>query len=669
MRHDIQFLRGFAVLAVLFYHASIFSIGGGYLGVDVFFVISGYLITTIIMRDMDKGEFSFVAFYVRRAKRLLPAAYSTLTVTTLLCYAFLTASQWDDYLEQLVGAVTFTANIVLPLQTGYFEAAAESKPLLHVWSLSLEEQYYLVTPLLLLLIKPRLRSLVFNIAFIVSLVCCVIFVTLPFTYWRIPSMDSESMAFFLLPARAWELLAGSIIAWLVMRTPSIGIKTIYKLVALIIASLVVISPYDVVHPRGDAIIVVLATAIMLVGDNNWLPRNIVTNSIAKIGDWSYSLYLVHWPLFALAYIGYIGEVPIYIRVLLVVTSIVLAYFQYEYVEQRFRYGWQENRNRTIKWLVGVSLVVIISPAPAVVMKNMNNHKEEGKFSYLHPTYMGLSKQCTQGEAIVSPRSCATSKNPRYAVWGDSYAMHLIPGLKTDSEIGKSLIQITKSACAPILDIAFIGSYFNENWAKSCIEFNSNAMRMILNSDSIQYVFISSPFDEYFREGELPFLYRDKNITGDRSLAIEQMVYTIGRIQEGGKIPVVVSPPPKVGFNVGECWERTKTGLTVLGHSECSFGRDEYEKYQSGIKGALKEIKKRTNVDVIWMDSVMCPEERCTTIIDEISIYRDGGHLTSFGSEWVMRKLKLSERLGQKQVSAENDGIRDWELNTKNERIR
>jgi peptidoglycan/LPS O-acetylase OafA/YrhL len=647
VRHDIQFLRGFAVLAVLFYHAGVFSISGGYLGVDVFFVISGYLITNIIMRDMDAGTFSFGAFYLRRAKRLLPAAYSTFVVTTLLCYAFLTTSQWDDYLEQLIGAVTFTANIVLPSQTGYFESAAEGKPLLHVWSLSLEEQYYLVTPLLLLLLKPRFRTIVFSVALIASLACCVLFVTLPFSYWRIPSMNSESMAFFLLPARAWELLAGSIIAWLMIRIPSASVHKIYKILALIIASLVVISPFDTVHPRGDAIIVVIATGAMLIGNSNWLPRNIITNLIAKIGDWSYSLYLVHWPLFALAYIGYIGDIPIYIKVLLVIASVALAYLQYEYVEQRFRYGWHENRGRTIKWLVAVSLVVIISPAPAVVINNLKNQQAGNKFDYLHPPYLGLSKNCTEGEAVVDPQSCATSGNPRYAVWGDSFAMHLVPGLKTDREISESFIQITKSACAPIMDIAFIGTYFNENWAKGCIDFNSKAMELIKSSDSIEYVFISSPFYEYFREGELPFLYQGKSIAGNRSLAIEQMIYTIGVIRESGRVPVIISPPPKAGFNIGECWERKQTGLTVLGHSECGFSKKEYEGYQSSVNGALKEIEKHTNVDVVWLDSVMCNEENCTTIIDDISIYRDAGHLTSFGSEWVMRQLKLSERLGRK----------------------
>lgn len=154
MRRDIQLLRGIAVLLVVIYHADLGVIMHGYLGVDVFFVVSGFLISSIILNDLKSGSFSFSGFYLRRAKRLLPALYCTLAFTSLLAYAFLTGQQWRDYIEQLIGAVSFSANLILPTQSGYFAGSAETKPLLHIWSLSLEEQYYFFLPLFLFVL-PR----------------------------------------------------------------------------------------------------------------------------------------------------------------------------------------------------------------------------------------------------------------------------------------------------------------------------------------------------------------------------------------------------------------------------------------------------------------------------------------------------------------------------------
>ena len=154
---DIQIIRGIAVSLVVLFHSGTIPIPAGYLGVDVFFVISGFLITSHIVRDIDRQRFSVAGFYMRRARRLLPATYCTLLVTTLAAPFLLVASTWDDYIKSLFGALTFTANVFLWLQTGYFETAAAFKPLLHLWSLSIEEQYYLFLPIFLLIAPNRWR--------------------------------------------------------------------------------------------------------------------------------------------------------------------------------------------------------------------------------------------------------------------------------------------------------------------------------------------------------------------------------------------------------------------------------------------------------------------------------------------------------------------------------
>ena len=164
MRRDIQVLRGIAVVVVVIYHGNLGVFEQGYLGVDVFFVLSGFLITTIILKQLENSQFSFSQFYLRRAKRLLPALYCTLAFTTLGSLLLLTTLQWQEYLNQLISALTFTENMLLPSQTGYFESTSEGKALLHIWSLSLEEQYYFVLPISLYFLSK-------NIAFMVCHYC------------------------------------------------------------------------------------------------------------------------------------------------------------------------------------------------------------------------------------------------------------------------------------------------------------------------------------------------------------------------------------------------------------------------------------------------------------------------------------------------------------------
>lgn len=199
-RTDIQALRGLAIALVLLHHAKLLPwLKAGYLGVDIFFVVSGYLITGIIQRALLAGTFTFSGFYFRRAKRLLPAAYVTFIATALLSTLFLTGPEMRDFTWQLLGAVTFTGNIALWMQTGYFEGAANLKPLLHVWSLAIEEQYYLLLPAALVVTPRRYwrMGVLMVVAFSVAL-CLALLPTKP------------GAVFYLLPARAWELGLGSL---------------------------------------------------------------------------------------------------------------------------------------------------------------------------------------------------------------------------------------------------------------------------------------------------------------------------------------------------------------------------------------------------------------------------------------------------------------------------
>jgi peptidoglycan/LPS O-acetylase OafA/YrhL len=249
-RSDIQILRAIAVILVALYHAKIPFLKSGFLGVDIFFVISGFLIGGIIIKETDLEEFSFRRFYLRRAWRLLPAAYVVFAIVVLISPLFLTQLEMKDLLWQAIGALTFTSNVVLWQQAGYFGGEASLKPLLHTWSLAIEEQFYIFLPLLLVSLRGKVR-----LAVIVTLTLLSFALA---TYLR----ESGSAAFYLLPTRAWELLLGVAVAIFattrgLLRTP----KLIYFGLFFLIIS---IPFFELVgfHPGPQAAFLCCATAII-----------------------------------------------------------------------------------------------------------------------------------------------------------------------------------------------------------------------------------------------------------------------------------------------------------------------------------------------------------------------------------------------------------------------
>jgi peptidoglycan/LPS O-acetylase OafA/YrhL len=237
-------------LLVLAHHARVPLIHGGYLGVDLFFVLSGFLITTLVAKEIKAGSFSFSGFYWRRAWRLLPAAYATLALCVAIAPFLVTNREMREFVAQVWGAVTFTANFVLWQQTGYFERAAELKPLLHVWSLSIEEQYYFVLPALLFFLRPSKWLAAAVLMTVCSFVLCI-FVT----------YESPAAAFYWLPTRAWEMGLGSVAAVLAPRLHGLSFrgKQHVGLLGLLAIAGIALFPLSKVHPGVDALIACVAT--------------------------------------------------------------------------------------------------------------------------------------------------------------------------------------------------------------------------------------------------------------------------------------------------------------------------------------------------------------------------------------------------------------------------
>jgi len=617
-RFDIQFMRGVAVLAVVVFHAFPAAFPHGFLGVDVFFVVSGFLITGIILKGVGQPDF-FGTFYKRRALRLLPASLVTLAVTTALAAFILTSSQRADYAEQLLGSLLFVANAVLAGQTGYFDGAAEAKPLLHIWSLAVEEQFYLVAPFLLWVMPARYRLPMLVTGLALSLALCLILMAGP-SWLPFSSKGAQKLAFFMPFTRAWELLAGSVCAWVMLNRPGLTVPAWAKYVALAVIPVVCIVGLDPVHPRWDAVIVVLATSVLLLGKDGWLPNVSLTRPVWHVGNWSYSLYLIHWPLFSFAFITYGEAPPTGVLIGLAGLAVVLAYLQWRYVEKPCREGLPFKLSAPVV-LGGAAITLAVFAGAWVGAKSPSSDQ-------LKPT-QGLAPACdTEGPRWVDRSECRTSDAPTVALWGDSYAMHLVPGLE-----GVALVQMTKSACAPVEGVANISGAYTEAWARDCVSFNESALTAIEAMPSVRVVVISSPFGQVLVDDGQRLLVDGRIVpfSEEGQAALRRAVL---RIRASGKTPVVVGPTPRARFDAGQCNARMAEGRPILGRADCNINGTDPE--NALVRAALVA----SGVEFLSPGSVLCASGRCVTRLGNDTLYQDGGHLTAAGSRLVVDGLGI-----------------------------
>lgn len=329
-RAEIDGLRAIAVLSVLLFHAGVPYFGGGFVGVDVFFVISGFLITQILLNDIEASQFSIALFYERRAKRLLPALFVMLMLTSAAAYLVLLPFAFVDYLQSVASTSLFFSNFLFWRQSGYFGTAGEESPLLHTWSLSVEEQFYLLFPLVLLFLYRYGRRptwLALGILWTLSFALCLVMLKI-----------SPIANFYFSPTRGWELLTGSFAALYVrqyglLRGPSLaGAGT-----GLIVAAILLFSA-ETPFPSGWTLLPVLGTAMICVSnvEGSWVGGVLRSSGFVFIGLISYSLYLWHQPVFALARVSDLDTTSISMTASLLVLSTLLAILSWRYVERPFR---------------------------------------------------------------------------------------------------------------------------------------------------------------------------------------------------------------------------------------------------------------------------------------------------------------------------------------------
>ncbi len=625
-RPEIDGLRALAVLPVIFYHLSETLVPAGFLGVDVFFVISGYLITGLLIADLEQSRFSLWRFYERRARRILPALFLVIAACVLPAALFMLPGQHSDFGLAVLAAVGFVSNIFYYGSTGYFMPSAEVMPLLHTWSLAVEEQFYLVFPLVLY------ATWRVNGRWLWIVVAGIGLTSLILGYWLARSDPAAN--FYLLPARALELMAGALVA-LWRRPPRILAE------GLTAAGLVMIAVAYALPDGGSplhglpALVPVVGAALVLwAGRGSVVGRVLSVAPLRWVGLISYSAYLWHWPLIAFWRLRG-GEITAAAGAGILVATLSLATLTFVLVERPFR-----NQGPVALFPARALVPFLGSAAVALVLfgllPTMPAFREaDGSAATIEArlaTNYGLDMVC-EGGFTLDPK-CRTSEQPEVLLWGDSYAMHLAPAILAAGDWG-GMIQMTKSSCAPVLGLSMSPSEYDSDWYIGCLRFNDEVFAWLAGSSSVRIVVLSSNLNLLFNS-----LRRPDGLVIPESAAMPAvraaLLDTVRRIRALGKEVVVVSPTPATGKDIGQCLAAAE--LAGGPDTACDFAlTDSGVTNQKGID-FLRELAPQ--IPLIDLTALICRNGTCATRVADVLVFRDPGHLSVEGAEWLGRTYRF-----------------------------
>ena len=626
-RPEIDGLRALAVVPVILYHADVPYFNGGFIGVDIFFVISGYLITSIILADLESGSFSLRNFYERRARRILPALFIVMLACIPFAWLWLTPSRLDSFGQSIIAANLFVSNILFWSETGYFLPAAETKPLMHTWSLAVEEQYYLLFPLFLLLGWRRFSRntlyLILTTVGITSFALCL------YAAEHYPSAN-----FYLLPTRGWELLLGSLCAiflkenrhaeWKNGSLAAIGL-------ALICFSVFWIDQSDR-HPGWITLLPTIGcTLFILFGTANTLPGKVMGyRPLVVIGLISYSAYLWHFPILVLPEHRLIDSPGVSSTLSALAITLVISVVSWRYLETPFRNKEKVSRRHLIVFCLSSSAVLLLCAGLMVFNdgypKRTSGTIHYGKLEHEFIANYGLSETCDL------QHQCRTREAPETLLWGDSFAMHLAAGLAKHEAALNGLQQITRSQCYPMIGLAVLTGDSKSSHTVDCIQYNQKVVEWLATESSPKQVVLASPFT--FSKFEL--MVNGQQMPYSKELVTEKLKQTIRTLEGMGKKIVVIAPPPQNGKNLGDCllksfWFNQSPDL-------CNFPTDQIADSSIEAYSLLGELESFSTV--IKLNRLICSDGLCRVSIDNVPIYRDQGHLSVEGSLLLGEELSL-----------------------------
>lgn len=605
-RPDIDGLRAIAVLAVVLFHADFAAFGGGFVGVDVFFVISGYLITLLISKEIEEKRFSLIGFYERRARRILPALFMVILASFAVAPAALSPVHFADFRESVVAATLFFSNILFWQEAGYFDAPAVFKPLLHTWSLAVEEQFYIFYPLALLFIARfgggRWRTFLLAVAII----------TFIMSSWG--AIYNPPAAFYLPQARVWELLIGALLAYRLI--PPISNNVAREAAAAIGLALIgwgVFSFNDTTpFPGANAAFPCLGAALLIhtgAANSTFVNRLLSTRVLVFVGLVSYSLYLWHWPAFVFARSFIPRDLTGLETAAIIGFSVVAATLSWRFVERPFRGSKAILSRKALFSAAGGFAVVFVAIGvigPAVDGVRSGSVAEAAVESATELKYFkhrACFLEILQEVEAWQSQSCFINDGgaENALLWGDSFAAHYVPGLQSNRAAwSHNILQYTAEGCAPIFD-------WDPFVAPSCTEFNARVVDIIEEFD-IKTVVMAGQWNSVFERGVTP-----ENILG-----------TVKKLKDLGVKVIVIGQTPVFRPNVKWLAARGKfaDGAPIV--------------FDENINRRIQQYSS----EFVFIDPLpfLCQGSTCQFRTNDNTYFGDAAHLSVFGSNWFVERF-------------------------------
>jgi len=615
-RDDIQGLRGLAILAVVFFHFFPNLLPNGFLGVDLFFVISGYLITLIIIKDLKKKNFSFFNFYLNRFKRIYPSILWLLLIFSTISFFFLLPIDLKNFFNSVLSTLFLVPNIFFWLNGGYFGPISELKPMLHMWSLGVEIQFYIFFPIFLILLFKYFKKYI-----IFLFILCIIFSYLLNLY--LINIDGANLAFFMLPNRIWEFLIGGLVAIIpVLRIKPLLHLIIYYFFLIILLFLIILDLNISLILRSTFLILSLFFVIYFGKVNQNIYYYLLNNKVFSFfGKISFSFYLWHWPILVLAKYYFVRPLYFYESSIFLLIGFFISYLNWYLIENYFRF------KSNFIYLTRYSFLTIFLIVIIYFINNFNNFfpKRFTKEILNISDSIGTNYRCEKSAYIIfgGSRACtiANEKNKHdnfytVALLGNSHAQ--MYGYAFEDIIKRLSINgiiIPLNNCLPTTTY---------NISKDCMVKANKNLSNIIDDDKIKVVIIALTWDHTY----LLDKFYNINLENTDILLASSLYDLVLDLKKNNKKSLIIGPLSLPGYNFSSEASRN----IYFKKNESLKTSNDFDDFKSKYYNILNYLESKDDINLIKPHEIQCKNNlKCSFLIDGKSIFSDGNHLSKYGS--------------------------------------